>query len=74
METVNNVVNAASKAIWGNPTAQSGEEPVSGQTGAGTVNEPYDKGNVEGQWHPSAIIALSTAVPTFHNRSQSGEI
>lgn len=47
METVNNVVNAASKAIWGNPTAQSGEEPVSGQTGAGTVNEPYDKGNVE---------------------------
>lgn len=27
---------------------QSGKEPVSGQTGAGTTNEPYDAGNTTG--------------------------
>jgi len=40
METVNNITTAASKIIWG-----EGQEPVSGQTGAGTVNQPYDQGN-----------------------------
>ena len=27
---------------------QSGEEPVSGETGQGTAGEPYDQGNAEG--------------------------
>ena len=28
--------------------AQSGQEPLSGQTGQGTASEPYDAGNVAG--------------------------
>jgi len=42
MEAVNNIMSTATKTIWGD---KAGEEPVNGQTGAGTVNEPYDKGN-----------------------------
>jgi hypothetical protein len=51
METVNNVINAASRAIWGDPKAdesranESGLEPVSGQTGNTAKGEPYDLGN-----------------------------
>jgi hypothetical protein len=49
METVNSVVNSASKLIWGEGDAtKQTTEPVSGQTGAGTVSEPYDKGNTDG--------------------------
>lgn len=56
METVNSVVSAASKAIWGEQenaeerTANnetSGKEPASGMTGAGKADEPFDKGNLE---------------------------
>jgi hypothetical protein len=60
MDTINNIAGAASKAIWGegdNNTANtSGEEPVSGQKGAGTAEDPYDKGNSEGEF--SVIIAV----------------
>lgn len=49
METVNNAVNAASKMIWGDTTTKQTTEPISGETGAGTVNEPYDKGNTDGR-------------------------
>ena len=48
MDTLKDVVNSASNAIFGNSTEQSGTEPVSGQTGAGTVDDPYDHGNAEG--------------------------
>jgi hypothetical protein len=53
METVKNAVNSASTALFGNSSNSqqnetAGAEPVSGQTGAGTVDEPYDKGNQEG--------------------------
>lgn len=50
METINNIAGVASKAIWGDANAnaeKSGTEPVSGKQGAGTTNEPYDKGNEE---------------------------
>jgi hypothetical protein len=49
METLSSMATAASNTIWGNGEAKSNEEPVSGQQGAGTVNEPYDKGNEEPQ-------------------------
>lgn len=50
METVNNVVHQATKLIWGEGQANAQTtEPVSGQTGAGTVTEPYDKGNEDGR-------------------------
>lgn len=47
MDTVRNVVNLASNAIFGSTTEQSGSEPVSGQRGAGTANDPYDQGNAD---------------------------
>ena len=58
METIKNVaasaVNTANTYIYGNtaqPEAQaspqSGTEPISGETGKGTVEDPYDRGNTE---------------------------
>jgi len=48
METIKSVASTASGYIYGtNETTQSGTEPVAGQTGKGTVEEPYDKGNEE---------------------------
>ncbi|OCL04283.1 hypothetical protein AOQ84DRAFT_391649 [Glonium stellatum] len=51
METVNNLANSASKMIFGdktaNSTTESGQEPISGEQGKGTVQEPYDRGNEE---------------------------
>jgi len=51
METISNISSAASKAIWGegntSTTNDSGTEPVSGEQGKGTVNDPFDHGNEE---------------------------
>lgn len=55
METINNVVNSASSALWGKNNAEqrtvqnetAGQEPVSGVMGAGSADEPFDKGNAE---------------------------
>ncbi|KAF7561892.1 hypothetical protein G7046_g2271 [Stylonectria norvegica] len=41
METINNVVTAASKAVWG-----ENKEPVSGAQGDTSKGEPYDAGNL----------------------------
>jgi len=65
METVTNVVNSASAAIWGksstpNTTTQNetaGNEPISGEKGAGTADEPFDKGNED------AATATATDTP-----------
>jgi hypothetical protein len=67
METVNTVVSSASKMIWGEPKA--GEEPVNGQTGAGTLNEPYDKGNDD-----VAGTAPSTTSPTSTGTTAKSDI
>ncbi|KAL8758649.1 MAG: hypothetical protein Q9199_001327 [Rusavskia elegans] len=40
--------------------AQSGQEPLSGQTGRGTVDEPYDSGNLAGQSGAPSSMATST--------------
>jgi hypothetical protein len=51
METINNAASAASRAIWGDSKTnndqsnESGNEPVSGQTGNTSSGEPYDAGN-----------------------------
>jgi len=69
METVTNVVNAASEAIWGKqPTAEEqaahnetgGEEPISGVKGAGSTEEPFDKGNEA----TSATTPATTTLPS----------
>lgn len=55
METISNIASTAtstvSNLIYGNQDAATktnetaGKEPVSGQTGKGTIDEPYDQGN-----------------------------
>ncbi|KAL9622178.1 MAG: hypothetical protein Q9204_008052, partial [Flavoplaca sp. TL-2023a] len=40
--------------------AQSGQEPLSGQTGQGTADEPYDSGNLAGQSGAPSSVATST--------------
>ncbi len=37
------------------PSQKSGEEPLSGQKGEGTVEEPYDQGNAEGELSPHCL-------------------
>ncbi|KAG9245507.1 hypothetical protein BJ878DRAFT_541197 [Calycina marina] len=51
METVTNLTNAASRAVFGTPatTTKSNGEPVSGQLGNVKAGEPYDKGNIENE-------------------------
>jgi hypothetical protein len=53
METVNNIASTATKMIWGD--SKAGEEPVNGQTGAGTASEPFDKGNDVCEWHATFL-------------------
>lgn len=45
METINNVANAAAKAVWGSGDAN--KEPVSGVTGDVATGQPYDAGNLD---------------------------
>lgn len=51
METLSNAASSASKMIWGDKTGgaitESGQEPISGEQGKGTVEEPFDRGNEE---------------------------
>ncbi|KAJ9293364.1 hypothetical protein DTO271G3_7860 [Paecilomyces variotii] len=59
METVNRAIDTASQAIWGENSSQSqlqqqqqqqhGSEPLSGESGKGTVTDPYDAGNRDEQ-------------------------
>ena len=48
-------------------TAQlkSGQEPVSGQQGAGTATEPFDQGNSEGTYTAS-LLHTGTACAQYH--------
>jgi hypothetical protein len=54
METISNAAataaSTASKLLWGEQGTQSnetaGQEPISGQKGKGTVDDPYDQGNL----------------------------
>lgn len=55
MDAINNLANAASKAIWGE--GQTHEEPVSGKMGDVSAGEPYDAGNIGGTL--SLLVLLS---------------
>jgi hypothetical protein len=72
METVtnaaNNVASVASRAIWGDQTADTtkqnetgGKEPVSGEVGDVKTGEPYDKGNAEPASKPLTSTSTSAA-------------
>jgi len=71
MEAVNNVVNSASKLIWGEGGTQPGEEPVSGQKGAGTADEPYDKGNITSETPSTTTNPSSTMSSDTNNTNPS---
>jgi len=66
METITNVASTAattvSNLIYGQPEKKNetaGEEPISGQQGKGTVNEPYDQGNAETPVNTSSTTATT---------------
>ncbi|KAI9790788.1 MAG: hypothetical protein M1816_004746 [Peltula sp. TS41687] len=67
METITNAANAVSRAILGDSSTsqdktqqESGTEPVSGVTGAGTAEKPYDAGNTEENPSLGGTAASST--------------
>ncbi|MCJ1433200.1 hypothetical protein MMC27_002559 [Xylographa pallens] len=47
MESISNTIKGFVSSSGNQP--QSGSEPVSGQTGSGTTDQPYDAGNTTGQ-------------------------
>lgn len=67
METISNAAataaSTASKLLWGEQGTQSndtaGQEPISGQKGKGTVDDPYDQGNLEDASNPSKTPTTS---------------
>lgn len=71
METLSNAANSASKMIWGDKTGdattESGQEPISGEQGKGTVEEPFDRGNEE---NPTSN---PTSNPITNPSSSTGE-
>lgn len=75
METINNAASAASRAIWGNSNTnngqsnESGNEPISGQTGNTSSGEPYDAGNSDPTNIDRAAVAGNTDTT---NASTSG--
>jgi hypothetical protein len=48
METLQQLAKTASKTLWGDDAAKSGEEPISGRMGNVEAGEPYDAGNIGG--------------------------
>jgi hypothetical protein len=65
METIKNVLGlggSASKPTEPvvDPEHLSGEEPVSGKMGAGTVTDPYDAGNADGLLFHSSYLQNTT--------------
>jgi len=74
METISNLAAAASKAIYGEQTTSNsevGKEPISGETGKGTVDSPYDQGNatnpISASTHPTSNTITKTDDTTSPN-------
>ena len=49
MDALKSATNTRSSTTSTDPSRLSGEEPLSGEQGKGTVNEPFDQGNAEGE-------------------------
>lgn len=65
--------------VTGDGATQSGEEPVSGLQGKGTVTEPYDQGNADdpvrsGEEPPSGIQGKGTATDPYDAGNAPGKL
>lgn len=80
METISNIASTAtstvSNLIYGNQDTATktnetaGKEPVSGQTGKGTAEEPYDQGNSgEFRYLHEAVLRTHVLTPPHRGRS-----
>ena len=57
METAKTYIDAAKTMVFGeNQNQNEGAEPVSGQTGEGTANKPYDAGNATGTTNTPLVV------------------
>lgn len=70
MDSLDHAANTASRAVFSDSKdtsemaeRQSGIEPVSGVTGAGKPDEPYDAGNTEGDSNYRPSIDDRECVP-----------
>lgn len=58
MDTIKSTIASASKYVYGDDASnQSGQEPISGQQGKGTADEPFDAGNQEGESDRPPLLA-----------------
>ncbi|KAF2710221.1 hypothetical protein K504DRAFT_405216 [Pleomassaria siparia CBS 279.74] len=75
METINNVVQSASKAIWGEQQATGnetlGNEPVSGVQGKGNIDEPYDQGNATNPLSTATHPSTNTISPSNNDNKNT---
>ncbi|KAJ4370157.1 hypothetical protein N0V86_008893 [Didymella sp. IMI 355093] len=84
METISNIASTAtstvSNLIYGNQDTATktnetaGKEPVSGQTGKGTVDEPYDQGNSEVALDKNTSSTTSTGIESTKVTEPTGSI
>ncbi|KZM24184.1 uncharacterized protein EKO05_0007754 [Ascochyta rabiei] len=85
METISNIVNTAtstvSNVIYGAPSDETtkhnetaGKEPVSGQIGKGTANEPYDQGNSESALDKNTTSTTSAGIEPSREVEPTGSI
>ncbi|KAL2048261.1 hypothetical protein N7G274_000172 [Stereocaulon virgatum] len=58
MDALKNATNIGTTTT----SQQSGEEPVSGEKGAGSINEPYDQGNQEGKEGAAPVEGMGEAL------------
>lgn len=56
VDTISQTLTSARDHIMGATSTQSGEEPLSGVQGKGTVDDPYDQGNTNGELPTCAIL------------------
>jgi hypothetical protein len=83
METISNIASTAtttvSNLIYGDQSTTktnetAGKEPVSGQTGKGTVDEPYDQGNSESALEKNTTSTTGTDVESSRVSEPTGSI
>jgi hypothetical protein len=78
METINNLATSASNTLFGqnsNSKDVSGHEPISGEQGRGTREDPYDHGNQEIHKEQPATDAASREGPSeaASGREETGD-